>query len=139
MADVDKLVEQLGKLSVIEAAELVSKLEETWGVSAAAPVAVAAAAPAAAGAVAEAAEEKVLEVQSAIADGAGEDLMSKVRAALEAKEQAGKAARKAAKASAKVEEAARVAESMGVKPDKADDKDSEDSAAPESDKKPKSP
>jgi large subunit ribosomal protein L7/L12 len=57
MADLDKIVEQLGKLSVIEAAELVTKLEEAWGVSAAAPVAVAAAAPAAA-AGAEAAEEK---------------------------------------------------------------------------------
>lgn len=56
MADLDKLVEQLGKLSVVEAAELVSKLEEEWGVSAAAPVAVAAgpAGPAAA----EPAEEK---------------------------------------------------------------------------------
>lgn len=58
MADLDKIVEQLGGLSVIEAAELVGKLEEAWGVSAAAPVAVAAAAPAAAGAAAEAAEEK---------------------------------------------------------------------------------
>ena len=56
MADLDKLVEELGKLSVIEAAELVKKLEEEWGVSAAAPVAVAAAAPGAA--AAEAAEEK---------------------------------------------------------------------------------
>ena len=56
MADLDKIVEQLGKLSVIEAAELVGKLEEAWGVSAAAPVAMAAAAPAAGGA--EAAEEK---------------------------------------------------------------------------------
>ncbi|MBT3241470.1 MAG: 50S ribosomal protein L7/L12 [Chloroflexi bacterium] len=53
MADLDKLVEELGKLSVIEAAELVGKLEEEWGVSAAAPVAVAAAGPAA-----EAVEEK---------------------------------------------------------------------------------
>ncbi|HEY4718312.1 MAG TPA: 50S ribosomal protein L7/L12 [Anaerolineales bacterium] len=43
MADLEKLVEELGKLSVTEAAELVSKLETTWGVSAAAPVAVAAA------------------------------------------------------------------------------------------------
>jgi large subunit ribosomal protein L7/L12 len=42
MADLEKIVEQLGKLSVIEAAELVKKLEEEWGVSAAAPVAVAA-------------------------------------------------------------------------------------------------
>jgi large subunit ribosomal protein L7/L12 len=53
MADLAKLVEELGKLSVIEAAELVGKLEEEWGVSASAPVAaVAAAAPA------EAVEEK---------------------------------------------------------------------------------
>ncbi len=43
MADLDKLVEELGKLTVLEAAELVKKLEEKWGVSAAAPVAVAAA------------------------------------------------------------------------------------------------
>ena len=57
MADLDKLVEELGKLTVIEAAELVSKLEETWGVSAAAPVAVAAAAGGAAAAE-EPAEEK---------------------------------------------------------------------------------
>ncbi|MCW5877017.1 MAG: 50S ribosomal protein L7/L12 [Anaerolineales bacterium] len=57
MADLDKLVEELGKLSVVEAAELVSKLEEAWGVSAAAPVAVAAA-PAAGGAAAAPAEEK---------------------------------------------------------------------------------
>lgn len=57
MADLDKLVEELGKLSVLEAAQLVKKLEEAWGVSAAAPVAVAAAAagPAAA---AEPVEEK---------------------------------------------------------------------------------
>ncbi|MGD8457844.1 MAG: 50S ribosomal protein L7/L12 [Anaerolineales bacterium] len=48
MADLDKLVEELGKLSVVEAAELVKKLEEEWGVSAAAPVAVAAAVPGAA-------------------------------------------------------------------------------------------
>ena len=59
MADLDKLVEQLGALSVLEAAELVKKLEEKWGVSAAAPVAVAAMAGAApSGAAAEAAEEK---------------------------------------------------------------------------------
>ena len=58
MADLDKLVDQLGKLSVIEAAELVKKLEEEWGVSAAAPIAMAAAAVPAAGAGAEAAEEQ---------------------------------------------------------------------------------
>ena len=56
MADLSKLVEELGKLTVVEAAELVSKLEEAWGVSAAAPVAVAAA-PAAGGA-APSGEEK---------------------------------------------------------------------------------
>src|SRR3546814_1257455 len=53
MADLDKLVDELSKLTVIEAAELAKKLEETWGVSAAAPVAVAAAAPAEGGAAAE--------------------------------------------------------------------------------------
>jgi large subunit ribosomal protein L7/L12 len=56
MADMDKLVEQLNKLTVLEAAELVKKLEEAWGVSAAAPVAMAAATPAAAAAEPE--EEK---------------------------------------------------------------------------------
>jgi large subunit ribosomal protein L7/L12 len=57
MADLEKIVEQLSGLSVLEAADLVKKLEEKWGVSAAAPVAmaVAGAAPAAA---AEAVEEK---------------------------------------------------------------------------------
>jgi large subunit ribosomal protein L7/L12 len=43
MADLNNLVQELGKLTVVEAAELVSKLEEAWGVSAAAPVAMAAA------------------------------------------------------------------------------------------------
>ncbi len=55
MADLEKLVEELSGLTVLEAAELSKLLEEKWGVSAAAPVAVAAAAP---GAAAEAAEEK---------------------------------------------------------------------------------
>jgi large subunit ribosomal protein L7/L12 len=48
MADLQKLVDELSKLTVLEAAELSKKLEEAWGVSAAAPVAVAAAAGAAA-------------------------------------------------------------------------------------------
>lgn len=39
MADLDKLVEELSKLTVLEAAELSKKLEDEWGVSAAAPVA----------------------------------------------------------------------------------------------------
>jgi len=55
MADIAKLVEELSKLTVLEAADLAKALEEAWGVSAAAAVAVAA--PAAGGAAAEAAEE----------------------------------------------------------------------------------
>lgn len=51
-ANLDKLVDDLSALTVIEAAELSKKLEEKWGVSAAAPVAAAAAAPAAGGAAA---------------------------------------------------------------------------------------
>jgi len=59
MADLDKIVEELSKLSVLEAAELVKKLEGAWGVSAAAPVAMAAAAgPAQAAAAAEPVEEQ---------------------------------------------------------------------------------
>src|SRR5690242_5088588 len=50
MADLQKLVDELSKLTVLEAAELSKKLEETWGVSAAAPVAAAAAPGAAAAA-----------------------------------------------------------------------------------------
>ncbi len=47
MSDITKIAEELGKLTVLEAAELVKHLEEEWGVSAAAPVAAAAAGPAA--------------------------------------------------------------------------------------------
>ena len=54
MADLQKLVDELSALTVLEAAELSKLLEEKWGVSAAAPVAVAAA-PAAGGAAAAAA------------------------------------------------------------------------------------
>jgi len=50
MADLQKLVDELSTLTVLEAAELSKLLEEKWGVSAAAPVAVAAAAPVAAAA-----------------------------------------------------------------------------------------
>lgn len=58
MSDLNKLVDELSALSVIEAAELVKKLEEKWGVSAAAPVAMAAAPSAASAAAAEPVEEK---------------------------------------------------------------------------------
>jgi large subunit ribosomal protein L7/L12 len=58
--DTKKLVDQLGKMTVLELVELKNQLEEEWGVTAAAPVAVAApgAAPAAAGDGAAAAEEQ---------------------------------------------------------------------------------
>src|SRR2546430_12025331 len=59
MADIMNMVEELSKLTVIEAAELVKLLETKWGVSAAAPVAVAAAGAAAGGAAAPAAEAKI--------------------------------------------------------------------------------
>jgi large subunit ribosomal protein L7/L12 len=55
MAEIANLVEELSKLTVIEAADLVKQLETKWGVSAAAPVAVAAAGGAAAGGAAGAA------------------------------------------------------------------------------------
>jgi large subunit ribosomal protein L7/L12 len=61
MADLQKLVDELSKLTVLEAAELSKKLEEAWGVSAAAPVAVAAAGGAAA-AAAPAAEQTEFSV-----------------------------------------------------------------------------
>ena len=61
MADLAKIVDDLSKLTVIEAAELSKMLEEKWGVSAAAPVAAAAAAgPAAAAAEVQTAFEVVL-------------------------------------------------------------------------------
>jgi large subunit ribosomal protein L7/L12 len=63
MANIETLVEELGKLTVLEAADLVKKLEETWGVSAAAPVGVAVAAG-----PAEAVEEKT-EFDVVLTDG----------------------------------------------------------------------
>jgi large subunit ribosomal protein L7/L12 len=62
MADLKKLAEELSQLTVLEAAELVKSLEEQWGVSAAAPVAVAAAGGAAAGAVEEVEEKTEFDV-----------------------------------------------------------------------------
>jgi len=58
MADLSKIVDDLSSLTVLEAAELSKMLEERWGVSAAAPVAVAAAGGAGGGAAAAPAEEK---------------------------------------------------------------------------------
>ena len=64
MADINKIAEDLGTLTILEAAELVKLLEEKWGVSAAAPVAAAGAAAA----PDEAAEEKT-EFNLVIAEG----------------------------------------------------------------------
>ena len=58
MADIANIVEELSKLTVLEAADVVKQLETKWGVSAAAPVAVAAAGGAAGGAAAPAAAAK---------------------------------------------------------------------------------
>ena len=58
MADLNKIVEELSTLTVVEAAELSKQLEEKWGVSAAAPAAIAVAAPAGGDGGEAAAEEK---------------------------------------------------------------------------------
>ncbi|MGA7675364.1 MAG: 50S ribosomal protein L7/L12 [Rhizomicrobium sp.] len=60
MSNIEKLVEDLSSLTVLEAAELAKLLEDKWGVSAAAPVAVAAAAPVAAAAAIEKTEFTVM-------------------------------------------------------------------------------
>ena len=62
MADLNKIVDELSTLSVLEAAELVKMLEEKWGVSAAAPVAVAAAAAPSAAAAEQVAEKTEFDV-----------------------------------------------------------------------------
>jgi large subunit ribosomal protein L7/L12 len=62
MAELASIVDQLSKLTVIETAELVKKLEEAWGVTAAAPVAVAAAGAAAGGAAAPAEAKTAFDV-----------------------------------------------------------------------------
>ena len=69
MADLNKIAEDLSSLTVIEAAELSKLLEEKWGVSAAAPVAVAAAP--ASGASPEAASEEKTEFDLVLAEAGG--------------------------------------------------------------------
>ncbi len=79
MADLGKLVEELSALTVMEAAELSKMLEDKWGVSAAAPVAVAAAAgPAAAAAPAE--EQTEFDVVLAVAGEKKINVIKEVRA-----------------------------------------------------------
>ena len=80
MADLGKLVDDLSGLTVLEAAELTKLLEEKWGVSAAAPVAVAAAAPGGAGAAAPAAEKTEFTVVLATAGEKKFNVIKEVRA-----------------------------------------------------------
>ena len=68
MADLAALKEQLSQLTVLEIAQLTKELEEAWGVSAAAPVAVAAAGGAAGGDAAAAAEEEQTEFDVILKD-----------------------------------------------------------------------
>ena len=79
MADLNKLVEELSTLTVLEAAELSKLLEDKWGVSAAAPVAVAAAGAAGA-AAAPAAEKDSFEVVLAAAGDKKINVIKEVRA-----------------------------------------------------------
>jgi large subunit ribosomal protein L7/L12 len=82
MANIANIVDELSGLTVLEVSELVKALEEKWGVSAAAPVAVAAA-PAAGGAAAPAAEEKTsFDVILAEAGGNKIAVIKEVRAAV---------------------------------------------------------
>jgi large subunit ribosomal protein L7/L12 len=80
--DTDKIVEQLGGMTVLELVELKNKLEEEWGVTAAAPVAVAApgAAPAAGGDGAAAEEKTAFDVVLSAAGGQKIQVIKVVRA-----------------------------------------------------------
>jgi large subunit ribosomal protein L7/L12 len=80
MADLAKLVDDLSSLTVIEAAELSKMLEEKWGVSAAAPVAVAAAGGGAAAAAAPAAEQTEFTVVLTAAGDKKINVIKEVRA-----------------------------------------------------------
>ena len=79
MSKIEKLVEDLSALTVLEAADLAKLLEDKWGVSAAAPVAVAAAAPAG-GAAAPAAEKTEFTVILADAGDKKINVIKEVRA-----------------------------------------------------------
>jgi large subunit ribosomal protein L7/L12 len=78
MADLSRIVDDLSSLTVLEAAELSKMLEEKWGVSAAAPVAVATAAPGAAAPVAE--EKTEFDVVLAAAGDKKINVIKEVRA-----------------------------------------------------------
>ena len=80
MADLNKIVDELSSLTVLEAAELSKLLEEKWGVSAAAPVAVAAAGGGAAGAAAPVEEQNEFTVVLAAAGDKKIEVIKEVRA-----------------------------------------------------------
>ena len=80
MSKIEKLVEDLSSLTVLEAADLAKLLEEKWGVSAAAPVAVAAGPPAAGAAAAPAAEKTEFTVILAAAGDKKINVIKEVRA-----------------------------------------------------------
>jgi len=79
MADLDKIIEELSNLTVMEAADLAKRLEDEWGVSAAAPVAVAAA-PGAGGDAGGAAEKDEFDVILASAGDKKINVIKEVRA-----------------------------------------------------------
>ncbi|MEJ2377215.1 MAG: 50S ribosomal protein L7/L12 [Pseudolabrys sp.] len=80
MADLQKIVDELSTLTVLEAADLAKMLEEKWGVSAAAAVAVAGAAPAAGGGAAPAEEKTEFDVILAAAGDKKIEVIKEVRA-----------------------------------------------------------
>jgi large subunit ribosomal protein L7/L12 len=82
MADINALVESLSGLTVLEVADLVKQLEEKWGVSAAAPVAVAAAGGGAAAAAAPAEEKTAFDVVLKEAGANKINVIKEVRAAV---------------------------------------------------------
>ncbi len=94
MADIANMVEELSKLTVIEAAELVKQLETKWGVSAAAPVA-AAAAPGAGGAAAAPAAEAKIAFDVILASVPADKKISVIKAVREVKAGLGLAEAKA--------------------------------------------
>jgi large subunit ribosomal protein L7/L12 len=95
MADIAKLVDELSALTVLEAADLVKQLEAKWGVTAAAPVAVAAAGGAAAGGAAAAPAAAAKDTFDVILKEAGANKIGVIKAVREVKAGLGLAEAKA--------------------------------------------
>jgi large subunit ribosomal protein L7/L12 len=95
MADLAKLVDELSALTVLEAADLVKQLESKWGVTAAAPVAVAAAGGAAAGGAAAAPAAAAKDTFDVILKEAGANKIGVIKAVREVKAGLGLAEAKA--------------------------------------------